>query len=68
MYNCPDEKYLCDDPGTLTCTGGLNDCNGQGDCYRGFCYCFLGYGGPACDKTLCSGNCTEVRSVSCLRL
>jgi hypothetical protein len=59
-YNCPDEKFLCDDPGTLTCSGELNDCSTHGDCYRGFCYCHIGWGGQDCSAQVCKERCPDV--------
>ena len=52
---------MCDDPGTLLCRGELNDCSGKGDCYKGSCYCFIGWGGPDCSVRICEGECEDVR-------
>ena len=60
-YACPDEHFLCQDPGTLTCAKH-NDCNGQGDCFQGFCYCFVGWGGVDCNKQICQTSCSDVRT------
>ena len=35
LVECPDADFMCSDPGALTCTDELNDCNGRGDCYQG---------------------------------
>eukprot|EP00892_Ulva_mutabilis_P006259 jgi/Ulvmu1/4004/UM186_0004.1 len=52
--DCPDDFAMCDDPGFLTCVGEpLNDCNGRGDCFRGRCFCHLGWGGADCSEPLC---------------
>jgi hypothetical protein len=34
-YVCPDDVYMCQDPGLLMCVGELNDCSGRGDCFKG---------------------------------
>lgn len=60
-FVCPDAGFMCDDPGTLLCRGDLNDCSGKGDCYKGFCYCFIGWGGPDCSVSVCEGECEDVR-------
>ena len=41
-FECPNEEFLCRNPGTLTCKGRLMDCNGQGDCVQGACFCRTG--------------------------
>lgn len=61
MYDCPDEEFMCGNPGSLTCTGELADCSSNGDCFRGFCYCHIGWGGPACDVPICRDTCDDVR-------
>lgn len=65
--SCPDSAYLCQDPGMLMCVGALNDCSGQGDCYKGSCYCHLGWGGKDCSVPACLANegCSDVRYRFC---
>jgi hypothetical protein len=58
---CPDDDFMCGDPGLLTCLGELNDCSGQGDCYKGHCYCHTGWGGADCSVAACIGTCDDVR-------
>lgn len=56
VAECPDNAYMCKDPGVLTCLGNLNDCSGKGDCYQGSCYCHAGWGGDDCSVTSCLPN------------
>lgn len=58
---CPPDELMCVSPGYLTCAGDLNDCNGHGDCFKGHCFCHIGYGSPDCTKTVCTGPCPDVR-------
>eukprot|EP00892_Ulva_mutabilis_P006260 jgi/Ulvmu1/4005/UM186_0005.1 len=65
--DCPDDIAMCDDPGFLTCVGDtLGDCSGRGDCFRGRCFCHLGWGGADCSKPLCIDmlGCEDVRPAS----
>jgi hypothetical protein len=66
--DCSVADYLCKDPATLTCTGKLNDCSAHGDCYRGFCYCHVGWGGRDCSAPICLGQCEDVRPAHLLSL
>ena len=59
---CPPDELMCVSPGYLTCAGDLNDCNGHGDCFKGHCFCDIGYGGPDCTKKVCTGKCPDVRT------
>ncbi|RYY89740.1 hypothetical protein EON63_00150 [archaeon] len=34
----------------------VNNCTGHGDCYYGFCFCFVGYYGVDCSNTSCPGT------------
>lgn len=63
VVECPDADFMCNDPGTLTCIGDLNDCSGRGDCYKGSCYCHTGWGGADCSEIVCSAGqgCADVR-------
>jgi hypothetical protein len=63
-YKCPDDAYMCKDPGLLTCLGALNDCSGRGDCFKGSCDCHLGWGGADCFVPICvpATGCPDVRS------
>ena len=60
---CPDNDFMCRDPGLLTCLGDLNDCSGKGDCLKGNCYCHSGWGGADCSVPACLRNvgCEDVR-------
>ena len=64
---CPDDVYMCEDPGLLLCVGDLNDCSGRGDCLKGSCYCHLGWGGDDCSVEIClpATGCPNVRPPSC---
>lgn len=57
---CPDDGFMCDDPGHLTCVDTLNDCHGRGHCYRGSCFCHLGWGGDDCSVAVCISKCKDV--------
>ena len=52
---------MCDDPGFLTCRDSLNDCSGNGDCFRRRCFCHPGFGGDDCSARICIGECPDVR-------
>lgn len=58
---CPPDDLMCGDPGLLTCADTLNDCSGNGDCYKGSCYCHSGYGGDDCSLSVCYDKCEDVR-------
>lgn len=62
---CPDDVYMCEDPGLLLCVGDLNDCSGRGDCFKGSCYCHLGWGGADCSVEICTASvgCPDVCSL-----
>lgn len=34
----------------------VNNCSAHGDCYFGFCYCYVGYYGVDCSNTSCPGT------------
>ena len=54
VHECPDHKFMCVDPGVLTCIGeDLNDYSGRWDCFKGFCYCHVGWGGAYCSQFVC---------------
>ena len=63
VMDCPDSSYMCEDPGLLLCVGALNDCSGVGDCFKGSCYCHLGWGGDDCSVPACLTGlgCDDVR-------
>lgn len=52
---------MCIEPGVLLCLDELNDCNGHGDCFKGSCMCFVGWGGLDCSVPICEGQCDDVR-------
>jgi hypothetical protein len=52
---------MCQDPGLLLCQGQLKDCSGKGDCFKGRCYCHVGWGGPDCSVPICEKLCKDVR-------
>lgn len=58
---CPPETAMCVDPGHLLCGGALNYCSNRGDCFRGNCYCHIGWGGADCSVPVCTGECPDVR-------
>lgn len=67
---CPDSDYMCKDPGLLTCLGDLNDCTGHGECYKGSCFCRLGWGGADCSVEICvpTVGCADVCLLDSLSL
>eukprot|EP00892_Ulva_mutabilis_P008327 jgi/Ulvmu1/5867/UM025_0129.1 len=56
---CPPDDLMCGDPGLLTCADTLNDCSGNGDCFKGRCYCHAGYGGDDCSVPVCYDKCAD---------
>jgi hypothetical protein len=65
-FLCPPDGLMCGDPGFLTCKATRNDCSANGDCYKGHCYCFLGWGGEDCSISVCTEKCPDVRCHTCL--
>lgn len=63
VNTCPDEDFMCKDPGVLTCVADLNDCSGRGDCFQGQCFCHVGWGGADCSVPACTSGCDDVRSL-----
>eukprot|EP00892_Ulva_mutabilis_P005906 jgi/Ulvmu1/3688/UM017_0104.1 len=58
--SCPLDDFMCVSPGLLTCTTPtLNDCNGQGDCFEGRCFCHFGFGGDDCTIPACTSGCSD---------
>eukprot|EP00892_Ulva_mutabilis_P005911 jgi/Ulvmu1/3692/UM017_0109.1 len=58
--SCPPDDLMCGSPGLLTCaTPELNDCNGQGDCCEGRCFCHFGFGGDDCTVPACTSGCPD---------
>lgn len=58
--SCPAGRAWADVPSSTTTAHGYAECSNRGSCNRGtgLCECFAGFGGTACQRTLCPNSCS----------